>query len=98
MCPKKIIVKRDWSKYDQNLINDKLTHALSGLNDVNVNALTVNEYWNVLEHVLINTIDCVAPLKAVNMNPKSQRSLLPKHLKEKLTKRKRLLNYNKNNN
>ena len=92
-----LLYKRDWSKYDPNLINDKMLHELSCLNVANTDALTVNEFWNVLENVLVNTIDFVAPLKAVKMSTKSHSSELPKYLKEKITKRKRLLHYNKTN-
>ena len=74
-----------------------MLHELSCLNVANADALTVNEFWNVLENVLVNTIDFVAPLKAVKMSTKSHSSELPKYLKEKITKRKRLLHYNKTN-
>ena len=74
------LLKHDWSKYDPNLINDKMAHDLLYLNNMNADVLTVNVYWNVLETVLIKTNDCVAPLVEVKMSPKTQRNDLPIHV------------------
>ena len=40
--------RREWSHYDQYLINDKMKHELLLLNNVIEDGLTVNELWNLL--------------------------------------------------
>ena len=47
------IFKRDWSKYESRLINDKMHHELSSLNTIYAETLSVNEYWNLFENILI---------------------------------------------
>ena len=75
-----------------------MAHGIAGINHINVNDLIVNEYWNALENVLVKCIDCVAPIVVVNNTLKYKSSDLPNHIKGKITKRKRLLNFNKLNN
>ena len=90
--------RREWSNYDQNLINDKMKHELLLINNVIEDGLTVNELWNLLENVLINTIDLIAPLSEVKISAKTKRTDMALHIKGKITKRKRLLHYNRINN
>ena len=90
--------RREWSHYDQYLINDKMKHELLLLNNVIEDELTVNEFWNLLESVLIKTIDLVAPLSEVKISAKTKRTDMALHIKGKITKRKRLLHYNRINN
>ena len=75
-----------------------MSFELLQLNDVNADVLTVNEYWNILESVLINTIDSIAPISVFSSNPKTRNSELPLTIKAKVSKRKRLLKLNKINN
>ena len=67
------------------------------LNSVNItiNAVTVPHFWNLLEVLLINAIDTVAPLITFCSNTKTKTTTFPNHIKNALNKRKRLLNIDK---
>ena len=73
-------------------------HELDLIKTLLWSSLNVCEYWNALEGVLIRSIDSVAPLKAFKVNLKPKSNDLPKPVKQKINKRKRLLKLDIKNN
>ena len=83
--PKPILFKRNWVNYTQ----DKLKIALQKTN-WHSNLDSVQAYWNNFESNLVEIVDDLAPFERVSetknftINP-------PKHIKNKINKRNRLL-------
>ena len=90
--PLKPTYKRNWLHYSKI----KLLNALSSVN-LNIEADTVQPYWNRLESILLTIIDNLAPLESF-INNCTSNSLKPTGvIKRKINLRKRLLNKINNN-
>ena len=56
------------------------------------------DYWNLLERIIIEAVDSVAPLKSVKISLTNKCKSLPPNVKMKLNRRKRLLRSDRLNN
>ena len=83
---KNVYQKRNWKKYSPELFSNMLKNELD-LTQCNWSVLNVCDHWNKLEHVLINCVDRLAPLRdCENVNNfKSQK--VPSNVKQKINKR-----------
>ena len=87
--PPSTFICRDWRNYDPT----KLINILNDCDLINEN-VSVQQYWNTLENVLINAADQVAPLIYIKDNSFSKLSI-PRPIKTKINKRNKLLERNK---
>ena len=58
------------------------------LNKLNINSvvwlnLNVQDFWNTLENIVINTVDELAPIKMFTVNPPTKSLNLPMSIKQK---------------
>ena len=53
--------------------------------------MNVQETWNSIENVIIDTVDQLAPIKMYPVNPQHKNPNIPWSVKQKLNKRNRLL-------
>ena len=89
------VTRRDWSNYNIQAVNTQLTYELNLISNIDFNTMNVCESWNVIENAMIKTIDACAPLKKFTFNSKLKNSEIPRNVKTKITKRKKLLKLNK---
>ena len=92
----KTVVLRNWRNYNNVTLCAKLASELEMSRNETDN-LSVQDHWNLIELVLINTIDTVAPLVDFHSNP-SCKKVAPRSIKNMINKRKRLLRHNQLNN
>ena len=66
---------------------------LTNLNLCNIDfsKMNVQECWNFIENVIINTVDKLAPIKMYPVNPPRKNPNIPCSIKQKINKRNRLL-------
>ena len=84
----KNIVKRNWSKYNK----ESLILALSNVN-LDINCCDVQQYWNILENLLINVIDSLVPITTkCKVMTKVQ---IPPHIRYLINQRSRKIKKNK---
>ena len=84
--------KRNWSKYSPLLLNTHLQLELDQCTAIrNHEGMSVTEFLNVPENVIIKTVDKVAQLTDKKLNVNAQKQVLPQLVKQKINKRKRLL-------
>ena len=55
--------------------------------------MNVQETWNAIENVIINTVDQLAPIKMYPVNPPLKKLNIPWPIKQKLNKCNRLLKH-----
>ena len=56
----------------------------------NIDLLNVQEYWNVLENIIINSVDKNAPIKVITNGSSKKIENLPLQIKNKINERQRL--------
>ena len=78
------ILKRDWRRYNKDILVNKLQNV-----NFNLNSNNVQEAWNHFENVIINVIDDIVPIVPFVNN--SVKEKLSPTLKNLLNKKKRLL-------
>ena len=78
--------KRSWLNYSKDSLNLKLSQV-----DWHIKADDVQAFWNIFENKLINVVDDVVPYVKF-VNNLSTKTACPPFIKNKLNKRKRLLN------
>ena len=83
-------IKRSWKNYSVNILINELTNGLKKCSNLDLNVQT---QWNVLEGVIISTVDKLVPL--CNFRRKLVNKAVPPAIKAKINKRKRLLNIDK---
>ena len=84
-------LKRDWRSYTSTNLINYLAPLIRAINfDPNCN---VQSLWNVLENLLITSVDAVAPLESFNLSCNVNKSVnkVPPTIKNKLNKRRRLI-------
>ena len=86
------VSKRDWSKYNPIEMNNLLLTNLN-LCNIDYSQMNVQENWNAIENVIINTVDQLAPIKMYPVNPPLKKLNIPWPIKQKLNKRNRLLKH-----
>ena len=86
------VSKRDWSKYNPIEMNNLLLTNLN-LCNIDYSQMNVQETWNAIENVIINTVDQLAPIKMYPVNPPLKKLNIPWPIKQKLNKRNRLLKH-----
>ena len=86
----KISFRRDWRRYTP-------TECLAKFNNVNlqIDCVSVQDYWNVLENIIINQVDQLAPITQFK-NDVGSNSGPPLFIKNKIIKRKKLMKKQKN--
>ena len=82
--------KRNWSSYSKEKIVDKIIGYLTSHN-ILWPTLNVQEHWNCLELVILESLDYCAPLVDVKLNKNQTVTKVPSSIKNKLNLRKRLL-------
>ena len=92
----KSTTNRNWSNYNSVNIGNVLSNKLSPANSMFY--LSVQEHWNYLENVLINTIDEICPLVTITHKLKSFKMKTPRNISHKINRRKRLLRTDRKNN
>ena len=85
------ILKRDWRRYNKDILVNKLQNV-----NFNLNSNNVQEAWNHFENVIINVIDDIVPIVPFVNN--SVKEKLSPTLKNLLNKKKRLLKKRNQNN
>ena len=84
-------MKRNWKNYESAGLVSHATPMLSSLLNVHdLNNFSVQETWNCLEDILVNSIDLFAPL-ALPPHSFKKSFMASNFIKSKLNKRKRLL-------
>ena len=86
------VSKRDWSKYNPIEMNNLLLTNLN-LCNIDFSKMNVQECWNSIENVIINTVDKLAPIKMYPVNPPRKNPNIPCSIKQKINKRNRLLKH-----
>ena len=86
------VSKRDWSKYNPIEMNNLLLTNLN-LCNIDYSQMNVQETWNAIENVIINTVDQLPPIKMYPVNPPLKELNIPWPIKQKLNKRNRLLKH-----
>ena len=71
-------------------MNELMLGALNAANH-NWSDFNVQEHWNVLENLIINTVDKLAPLEVYSPLHNKVKSTPPKNVKNLINVRKRLL-------
>ena len=86
-----LTIKRKWSNYCDAALKNNIAGRLASINNDFVN-ISVQQHWNKLEQVLINSVDELAPLIKIKINGTKKSLFSPTTIiKTKLNKRKRLL-------
>ena len=86
------VSKRDWSNYNPIEMNNLLLTNLN-LCNIDYSQMNVQETWNAIENVIINTVDQLAPIKMYPVNPPLKKLNIPWPIKQKFNKRNRLLKH-----
>ena len=84
------LLRRDWRHYSKELLEFELAKI-----DWQFDIDSVQEYWNVLENLIIGVVDTIVPIVEF-INNSAKNSPLPTHIKTKINTRKRLLKQLKN--
>ena len=77
------VSKRDWSKYNPIEMNNLLLTNLN-LCNIDYSQMNVQETWNAIENVIINTVDQLAPIKMYPVNHPLKKLNIPWPIKQKL--------------
>ena len=87
---------RNWKSYDAA---DARATLEVGLNGFNVKCLDMNvqDHWNVLESILVDVVDKLAPLFTQIVKINNKKKVVPRNIKQKINKRKRLVRANLRN-
>ena len=62
-----LTIKRKWSNYCDAALKNNIAGRLASINNDFVN-ISVQQHWNKLEQVLINSVDELAPLIKIKIN------------------------------
>ena len=85
-----VTTTRNWKSYVPLNAKTMLTFDMAGIDDQCLN-ISVQDHWNVLENILINVIDSLAPLFTLSVKLKSNKNVVPRNVKQKMNRRKRLI-------
>ena len=85
-----VTTTRNWKSYVPLNAKTMLTFDMAGIDDQCLN-MSVQDHWNVLENILINVIDSLAPLFTLSVKLKSNKNVVPRNVKQKMNRRKRLI-------
>ena len=86
-------LKRDWRKYSKLKLISGLSPHIEPINAIGQETTVAQEFWNVLENVIISVIDVIAPIGSPQVN-----KLKPQvhHVTKKLlNRRKRFIQIDK---
>ena len=83
-------VKQNWTGYSNVKMENLVTETIRNTTCM-WESLDVQEYWNVIENVLINCVDSLAPLEYRSHEGNNASNKTPKNIKNLINVRNRLL-------
>ena len=86
----KVKIKRNWKSYTPQIVADTITSYVNEMN-IDFENLNVQEQWNQLEHVMIESADLVAPLVELSLARVAKPCQPVGIINRKINRRKRLL-------
>ena len=85
-----VTTTRNWKFDDALNAKTMLTSGMAGIDEKCLD-MNVQDHWNVMENILINVIDSLAPLFIFSVKLKSNKNVVPRNVKQKMKRRKRLI-------